>query len=349
MIEILNAYRNPIVGILALLFMVVFVFFLDSLKRRQTFKRKQELIDNLGKQFDSINIQHNIDEFMAHVKNATQTLMVIAQTHAKAGDYEQAIAIYKTLSEKPLETHEKLEVLELLGDSYYKAGFLERGKTIFLEILHYYPHNMRILEYYMHTCENLKHYKEALVALDSLEELLYANPDSNYNTQKIWHTKNYLKAMQLCNDHRITLAEQQEKLLVLYEQDSTLRSIILRHFRLYNVGLFWQKILALSDVMPYIDILWHFQKHEVPFDFISTNKDLLAIYRAKGFIEGHEKSQNFTIEVLQLLHIYSNIKADITFTYSCHACKMQTPFYVYRCPVCTEVATIEPLIFPTPI
>lgn len=349
MIEILNAYRNPIVGILALLFMVVFVFFIDSIKRRNTYRRKQELLDNLGKQFDGINLQHSIDEFIANVKNATQTLMVIAQTYAKSGDYEQAIAIYKTLSEKPLETHEKLEVLELLGDSYYKAGFLERSKLIFLEILHYYPHNIRILEYYMHACENLKHYAEALEALVSIEELLYANLDSNYNSQKIWHTKNYLKAMQLCNDYRIKIADQQEQLLVLYEKDATLRSVILRHFRLYNVGLFWQKILTLSDVMPYIDILWHFQKHEVPFDSISTRKDLLAIYYAKGFIDGHEKTANFTLEVLQLLHLHSNIKADITFLYSCHTCKMQTPFYVYRCPVCSEVATIEPLIFPTPL
>lgn len=349
MIEILNAYRNPIVGILALLFMVVFVFFLDSLKRRNTYKRKQELINNLAKQFDNINLQRNIDEFIAHAKNATQTLMVIAQTYAKSGDYEQAIAIYKTLSEKPLETHEKLEILELLGDSYYKAGFLERSKTIFLEILHYYPHNIRILEYYMHTCENLKHFTEALDALASLEELVYANLDSNYNAQKIWHTKNYLKAMQLCNDYRITLAEQQEQLLMLYEQDSTLNSVILRHFRLYNVSLFWQKILELNDIMPYIDILWHFQKHEVPFDFISTRKDLLAIYYAKGFIEGYEKSANFTLEVLQLLNMHSHIKADISFTYACSACKIQTPFYTYRCSFCAEVATIEPLIFPTPL
>ncbi len=223
MIEILNAYRNPIFGILALLFMVAFVFFLDSLKRTRAHKRKQDLIDNLGKQFDSIGLQQNIDEFIAHAKNATQTLILIAQTYAKAGDYEQAIAIYKTLSEKPLEMHEKLEILELLGDSYYRAGFLERSKNIFLEILRYYPHNIRILEYYMRTCENLKHYDEAIEALNSLEEIVSANADSKSSMKKIWHTKNYLKVMQLCSSHHISLADQQEKLLMFYEKDPTLR------------------------------------------------------------------------------------------------------------------------------
>ncbi len=349
MLEILNAYRNPIVGIIALLFMVAFVFFLDSLKRQRAYQRKKNLIDNLGKQFNSIDLHYNINEFIAHAKNATQTLLVIAQTYAKAGDYEQAIAIYQTLSEKQLETHEKLEVLELLGDSYYKAGFLERSKTIFLEILHYYPHNIRILEYYMHACENLKQYTNALQALESLEELLYARIDSTLNVQKIWHTKNYLKTMQICNDHYMALAEQQEQLLVLYEQDTTLHRIILGHFKLYNVALFWQKILTSNNTMSYIDILWHFQKHEVPLEFIAKHADLLAIYHAKGFIDGYQKTTNFTLEVLQLLRIYSHIKADISFVYSCHTCKTQTPFYTYRCPACAEIATIEPLLLPTQI
>lgn len=347
MIEILNAYRNPIFGILALLFMVAFVFFLDSLKRTRAHRRKQDLIDNLGKQFDSIGLQHNIDEFIAHAKNATQTLILIAQTYAKAGDYEQAIAIYKTLSEKPLEMHEKLEILELLGDSYYRAGFLERSKNIFLEILRYYPHNIRILEYYMRTCENLKHYDEAIEALNSLEEIVSANADSKSSMKKIWHTKNYLKVMQLCGSHHISLADQQEKLLMFYEKDPTLRNIILRHFRLYNVGLFWQKILLLQDIMPYIDILWHFQKHEVPFDFIANRSDLMAIYHAKGFVSGYQKSEDFTLEVLQLLLLYSHIKADISFTYSCNSCNTQTPFYTYRCSACAEIATINPIAIPT--
>lgn len=349
MIEILNSYRNPIFGILALLVIVVFVFFLDSLKRTRAHKRKQDLIDNLGKQFDSIGLQHNIDEFITHAKNATQTLIFIAQTYAKAGDYEQAIAIYKTINEKPLEIHEKLEILELLGDSYYKAGFLERCKNIFLEILRYYPHNTRILEYYMRTCENLKQYDEAIEAINSLEEIMSDNIDYKTFKQKIWHTKNYLKVMQLCSSYNIPLSYQQDRLLMLYEKDSTLRNIILRHFRLYNVGLFWQKILLLQDIMPYIDILWHFQKHEVPFEFISNRSDLTAIYRAKGFIDGYQKSDDFTLEVLQLLRLHSNIKADVTFTYSCNSCNMQTPFYSYRCSACAEIATIKPISIPTQI
>ncbi|TLD83160.1 tetratricopeptide repeat protein [Helicobacter trogontum] len=346
MIEMLNAYRNPIFGILALLFMVVFVFFLDSLKRKRAHKRKQDLIDNLGKQFDSVGLQHNIDDFITHAKKSTQTLILIAQTYVKAGDYEQAIAIYKTLNEKPLEMHEKLEILELLGDSYYRAGFLERSKKIFLEILHYYPHNVRILEYYVQTCENLKHYEEAIEAINSLEEIMYAKTDSKLSMQKIWHTKNYLKVMQLCSSHNISLADQQEKLLIFYEKDPTLRNIILRHFRLYNVGLFWQKILLLQDIMPYIDILWHFQKHEVPFDIISNRSDVMAIYYAKGFIDGYQKSDDFTLEVLQLLRLHSNIKADITFTYGCHSCNVQTPFYTYRCNACSEIGTISVISSP---
>lgn len=347
MIEILNAYRNPVFGILSLLFIVAFVFFIDFLKRKYNDKRKQEFINKLEEKFDNLNAQHNIDKFIKHATNATQIIITIAQTYAKVGDYEQTIAICKILIEKSTKQYEKLEILELLGGTYNKAGLFEQAKNIFLEILHYYPHNIRILECYIVTCENLKHYTEALTALGCLEEIVYYNQTHNYNMQKIEHTKNYLKVIQLCSDYKVALKEQEKQLLAIYEKDSTLHKMILRHFSMYNIDLFWQKILEQNNIMPYVDILWNLKKHEVPFELIYTHKDLLAIYYAKGFINGYEKSDNFTLEVLQLLNMHSHIKADITFTYRCNACNMQTPFYVYRCPVCTEVATIEQIITPS--
>ncbi len=342
MLDFIGDYRNPIVGICVLLFIIAFVAVFDSIKNKQRNRKRQELLSNLSKSFNSIDLNQGVQDFIKYSNNSTQTLILIAQTYAKAGDHEQAISIYKTLNECVKNADEKANILEFLGESYYKAGFIERSKVIFSEILHNYPHNIRVLEYYIRTCENLKQYDEALSALECLEELYNNFSVNNKNAQKIINMKNYFNVMQICNDHSISLIQQQEQLLSIYNRDASMHNVILRHFRLYNIGLFWQKILESNNVMQYLDMLWHFKKHEIPFDFISTHEDILEIYRAKGYINEYKNSSNFTLEVLQLLENYSSgIKGDIEFIYYCDLCGGNSPFYTYRCSICAELGTIK--------
>ena len=144
----IEIYRNPIFGILVLLVIIITIVIADSIRAKQMRKKKQDSLNNLSKNFENTTLNQNIGEIIANIKNATPTLMLIAETYSKIGDYEQAIAIYKTLNEYQNNTIEKINILESLGESYYKAGFLERSKTIFTEILRSYPHSFKILEYY---------------------------------------------------------------------------------------------------------------------------------------------------------------------------------------------------------
>lgn len=343
----IEIYRNPIFGILVLLVIIITIVIADSIRAKQMRKKKQDSLNNLSKNFENTTLNQNIGEIIANIKNATPTLMLIAETYSKIGDYEQAIAIYKTLNEYQNNTIEKINILESLGESYYKAGFLERSKTIFTEILRSYPHSFKILEYYMRTCENLRQYDEALESLECIDELCSSDLQiSFYNRNKINRSRNYLKVMQISNNHKMPLLEQQEKLLEIYEKDSSLQGLILRHFKLCNTGLFWKKILEIKDIYPYIDILWYFQKHEIPFDYIDYHSQILDVYRARGFVADYRPIQHFALEALQLLHLHSNMQGDLEFTYHCYACKGQSPFYSYRCASCAEIGVIELVVKP---
>ncbi|MWV62332.1 tetratricopeptide repeat protein [Helicobacter saguini] len=340
-------YRNPIFGILALVLIILLIAFLDSIKKTHTKKRRKEALNNISKNFENIDLNENIKNFIDYTDNPVPPLMLIADTYAKVGNNEQAIAIYRTLNEYIKNTKEKIQILESLGECYYKAGFLERSKEIFTEILRNYPHNVTILYNYIYTCENLKQYNEALDALNCIEELYNENPNFENKKNSIYHNKNYLKTMIIINNHKIKLVEQQEKLLEMYDLDSTLHGLILRHFRIYNTGLFWQKILEKKNIKPYIDVLWQFQKHEIPFEFIAKDSNLLNIYRAKGYIKEYVEIDNFALESLQLLNLYSHIKGDLEFIYNCSACGGNSPFYAYRCHICNEINTIKLHIRPT--
>lgn len=343
-VDFIDFYRNPIFGILALLAIILLIASIDSIKKNLNRKKRREFLNNISKNFENTDLNQSIKTFMDYDNNQISSLMLIAKTYSQAGNNDEAIAIYKTLNEYSSNTKQKIEILESLGECYYNAGFLERSKEIFEEILRIYPHNISILQHYIRTCEKLRQYDLALEAIECLETIL--KHDNAKECSNIKHTKNYLKTMIIINNHTLTLIEQQEKLLEIYDLDSTLHSVILRHLRIYNTGIFWQKILDLHDPYPYIDILWLFQKHEIPFDYIKEDSKLANIYRAKGYIKNYIQIDNFALESLQLLNIYSNIKGDLEFTYRCKICGATSPFYAYNCPSCNESSTIKLIIKP---
>lgn len=333
-------YRNPIFGILVLILIILFITCLDSIKKSHARKKRKEALNNISKNFENINLSQSLKSFIEYAENPLPTLSIIADTYTKSGDNEQAIAIWRALNEYARNPKEKIETLQALGECYYNAGFLERSKEIFLEILRNYPHNLKILQNYMHTCENLKQYNEALDALKCIESIYKQNDNLGYNVNIIFHTKNYLKTMNIITNHKMKLLEQQDKLLEIYKLDSTLHGIILRHFKIYNTGLFWQHILQKRNVSQYIDILWQFQKHEIPFEYIEPNHAISDVYRAKGYISKYAQIDNFALESLQLLNLYSHIKGTLDFFYQCKICNASTPFYVYRCPHCSNIDSI---------
>ena len=128
----IEIYRNPIFGILVLLVIIITIVIADSIRAKQMRKKKQDSLNNLSKNFENTTLNQNIGEIIANIKNATPTLMLIAETYSKIGDYEQAIAIYKTLNEYQNNTIEKINILE---SSLQKSCVAIRIVSKFLSII----------------------------------------------------------------------------------------------------------------------------------------------------------------------------------------------------------------------
>ena len=81
------------------------------------------------------------DEYSKQHDQTTNTLRKLEN------DYNKAISVYLTLLEHVNDRVKKEELLELLGTTYFKGGFLQRSKDIFLRILKFSPRNKNALKY----------------------------------------------------------------------------------------------------------------------------------------------------------------------------------------------------------
>ena len=63
------------------------------------------------------------------------SIILLASTFLKQGNYNKAISVYLALLNVVENKVQKEELLELLGSTYFKGGFLQRSKDIFLKIL----------------------------------------------------------------------------------------------------------------------------------------------------------------------------------------------------------------------
>ena len=97
--------------------------------------------------------------------------VVTAVTGTLSTKHAVGINVYLTLLEHVKDRVKKEELLELLGTTYFKGGFLQRSKDVFLRILKFSPRNDQALTYLLLIYEKLKDFKNAKEVTVSLEEL----------------------------------------------------------------------------------------------------------------------------------------------------------------------------------
>ncbi|PAF45897.1 tetratricopeptide repeat protein [Helicobacter sp. 11S02629-2] len=341
--SIIELYRDPIFGIIILCAIVAVVAIADYSRLKLKRKNKKHSLENLSKKFEVSNINEGIKQFIKTTTNPKTTLLPIAKTYAKAGNHEQAISIYTTLLDNLNNTQDKIEVLEELGVSYYDAGFIQRAKGIFLEVLKNFPNNIQMLSYLMRSYEFMGQYQKALETLTCIEEI--QSLDSTQKFFDIPKNKSYLEAMFVISHNKLSGDDKIDKLLKILSSDESVRSLVLRHFKTYNVHLFWQEMDKVKSTRNYIDILWDFKIEEVPFNYLN-NEEVLDVYRAKGFISDEKEIELFALEALRVLHKHSHTKGSLEFSYRCSLCQGVMPFYSHRCPICGSVDTMVLKIVP---
>ncbi|PAF43347.1 tetratricopeptide repeat protein [Helicobacter sp. 11S03491-1] len=336
--DIAFIYRDPLFGIAILIAIIAIVALADYSRNRYRSKKRSQSLKNLAKSYEYAGLNDGVMEFLSLAHNPVPTLMFLAQTYAKSGDNEQAIKIYLSMLEKTFESKDKIPILEALGITYFNAGFLQRAKNIFLEVLRSYPRNSGVLSYLMRTYESMGEYKKALEVLDCLDELEFG---SNNQTKEISDNKNYLYLMMIINENFLSLEQKQTQIVALMHKAPSLNKMALAYLKTYHLPIFWQQILQLSDIDNLIDLFWGFLPDEIPFEMIENRQNILDIYRAKGYICDDKECALFELELLRVLHQNSHLKGSIDFEYRCHSCKNIFPFDSYRCPSCSELGMMD--------
>ncbi len=300
--DFLLAYRDPLFGLLVffgLVFIISFFSYSWSLLR---FRRQKDSIEEYFKRFEHSDTFRRLPKQLG----SRQMLLRLAESYAKEGDYEEAIAIYLELKDQS-DLEQKLQILEKLADLYKRGGFLQRSKEVYEEILRYKPRNVKVLEKLMVVDEKMGLMDEAMEVVQILEELENTTPKTEH-----------LKAK-----YAIAKGDVQT-LIAIYKKNNDFVRIVFEYLFRIDPDRAWRELDA-KDYEAIIDILWQLPKEAARFD----HPFLQELYSAKGYIQKATTSKIFELDII--LHYP---KATLDFEYLCKKCKNIFPFPFTMCPQC---------------
>ena len=333
--DIIINYRDPLVGVITI-FLIIFVasfvtYTVNIYNERKSRKEYRKLLERfeLGtlKEDDYIHLYSTYNL-------PFDSIILLASSFVHKGQYNKAISVYLALLEHVKEPIKKEELLELLGEAYFKSGMLQRSKDIFLKILKFNPRNKVGLHKLLLIFQHLNDFTKAKEVLDALEEL-----DEDIQKERI-----YLKVLKIINDPLTSFEKKSQELLENLKENVALERLVVNFLIKFNKELFW-KNTDLFNIMHNIDLLWYLDFDDIDWEVVHKNKTLEDIYTAKGFITKSEMSDNFELNVLiALKHSTTPSELDLNFEFLCTKCKKSHPIYESRCPHCEETLSfvVEP-------
>lgn len=322
-------YNDPLFSIIIIILIIVTIAIADYTRNKYKMKTKQEALNTLAKNYSHHGVDENAIVLFDISKYPIPTLTFIAKIYVANGNFDEAIKIYLSILEKTQDYKEKMKIFELLGLAYYKAGFMQRAKDIFIKILKNNPRNKIVLLLLMQTCENLGEYQNALDAVSCLEEL----------EQDVKNLRDYILVLMIINDSLMPLERRESKILQIKTTNVATNRVILNFLKSYNINTFWKLIVKYDSILGYIDILWHISNPEL--ELFRDHKEICDVYRARGIINDNESCDTFELEVLRIMNKHSNRKATLEFKYKCKACQSVYPFEISTCPTCNEFGNIS--------
>jgi len=242
--KILPSYNDPLFSILIITLLVLIValasLFMGNYKEDRERKSLKKFLGDLG-----------IDEYGLDIKtlpfeqSLVKPLSLVAKTFATQGEYKKAIEIYLYLIENIPTFFEKEYLLESLGETYLRAGFLNRAEKIFLEILKKHARNQNVLYHLEIVYELLNDYQRAGETLKPLEVM-----GRNIKSLKI-----HIELSSTLKSGDISIENKVEKLLSVLEEDSNLYRRVIKELFKLDLNSAW-KALDDGKVHSILDILW---------------------------------------------------------------------------------------------
>jgi tetratricopeptide (TPR) repeat protein len=267
-------------------------------KVREYFREKE--LKNFLKDFEYLEIENiKLDN------SSIEALFLLAKAYNKEGDYEKALKIYLWINKNIKNT----EILKEIAKLYFKAGFLEKAKSIAYQVLKIRPRDKEMLKVLLIIDEKLANFKEMIDIIEIFEEL-----GVDLKKEKANALLKYIQNGKTCH---VEFCEGFKSIDDVYEK----YSFIKREYLEYLFKINPKKAYELIDenYHKYIDLF--FNRGDIPKK-IKDKK--WRIY----------KNTPFEIKALNYL---PNDIAILEFEYICKNCKKVFPIYSSRCPHCNEL------------
>ncbi|MDD5053227.1 MAG: tetratricopeptide repeat protein [Sulfuricurvum sp.] len=322
-------FRDPLFGVVVFFILLFILSFLSYWwGRYKAAKEHRDLESFLGK-FESIG-EAKLSEQVQSNSLSSESWLLLAQSFEHQGNYEKSVEIYHALLSKNRDPIFQKDALLLLGKSFFKAGFLERSRQTFLQILQNNPRTPQALHHLVLIYEQLQQYDKALEVMESLIEISSESIDE----------KLYLECRILIGNHRIDMDEKAQKLFELYEAHRKLGYMIFEWLFTYRPQLGWSHYDQSLSVR-LSDILWRLRDENLDLDIISSNTYLRELFSAKGSVDLSEGSSIFELDTLIALRRCGESKATMQFEYTCDKCNVISFLPFHRCPHCHAIDSVN--------
>ncbi len=330
--NILPAYDDPLFSILIIVVLILIVAISSYLLGNLKEERKRKSLKRFLNRFNTKECSLEIEE-MPFEKTLIKPLTLLAYAFKNQGEYQKAINLNLYLIEHIPKFIEKETILEQLGQTYLKAGFLKRAESIFLEILHKHARNKEALYHLGIVYELLNEYDKALETIEPLKIL----------GDKTETLEAHLKLNKLLINKKLSNAEKVEALSLLLENEHYAYRRIIKALFSLDLDSAWHNI-EKEKIGSILDILWFLPSSNLNLDIISADETLSAIYLAKGVLEPTKvtpKSNIFAIDTIISAKRGGDSEVDLNFSFGCGKCKQHFPIGFTRCPNCYAIDAIQ--------
>ena len=327
---ILPAYNDPLFSILLIIVIALIISVVTyawGLYKQQ--KEEGNLLKFLDK-FDSSECSLDTDD-MPFEEHMFKPLTLLAKAFENSGEYHKAINIYLYIIKHIDDDLAKLELMERLGNTYLHAGFLERARSIYTEILRKRPRNTKVLYELGVVYEMMHEYDKAQEIIEPLNTL----GEDTHTLSKFLELSALTSNKLLGTDEKVAALKK-----ILSEEPKLYRQIVDTLLKLDTTEA-W-KIIDPERIKEMIDILWFLPNSQVDLDIITSDERLSTLYYAKGYLQKPSlHSGIFAVDMLATARENGFEDGDLLFSYLCKKCKQSYPVSFKRCPNCMAINSVE--------
>ncbi len=328
--QLLPAYDDPLFSILLIILIALIIALVTygwGLYRQQ--REEGNLLKFLEK-FDSSECALDTTD-MPFQENMFKPFTLLAKAFENSGEYPKAINIYLYLIKHIKHDPGEIELMERLGNTYLHAGFLERSRSIYLEILRRHPRNIKVLYELGIVYETMQRYDKAKETLEPLKVL-------GENTTELERSFDFA---QLMASQTIETEEKVEKIKILLKKQPSLYRPIVSALLQLDTTSAWE-IIDPERIKELIDILWFLPNSQLDLDIISSSDKLHTLYYAKGYLQRPMLNSGvFALDMLATAKKGGFKEGDLHFSYLCKKCKQSFPVSFTRCPNCMAIYSVQ--------